>query len=343
MLLLYKAALSMYQSKIYIFIICFFMQCALFSQVWLGVRAGNPYNRVHKNSVICSNAEGEILSSVIDGDSLYFEAKGIKQTILAVKNKTNFNSIPAISCDTTNGQFKGRIYICWSDEKNGINNKDVFVIYSDDKGKTWTEPILVTYHPNHKDQFMPAIMIDKTGTLYILYYDTQNYFAYGKTDVTMAISKNGGLKFDYYKMNPTAIKQNIRIQTETSLILKFERNKIIAGWKPLKKEFAEFAIFDESSTYNLNTDVKEIKFEKTLAFSQEIKLNYEALADLKLSVVLTKPLLAGYEKIVVKDLNVKKGNNQLLIDTKKSGVQKGNYILTLYYNGKNDFAWITEE
>lgn len=321
------------------------MQYALFSQVWLGVRSGSSsYSRVYKNSVISTNSEGELLNAVIENDSLYYQTKGIKQVIGPVKNKTNFNSIPAIVCDTTKGQFNGRIYICWSDEKNGINNKDVFLVYSDDKGKTWTESILVTYHPNHKDQFMPTMMIDKTGVLYVLYYDTQNYFAYGKTDVIMAISSNGGLKFDYYKMNPTPIKQNIRIQTETSLILKIERNKIIAGWKPLKKEYAEFAIFDEGSTYNLQkNNSKEITFEKTIAFAPEIKLNYEAAADLKLTAVITKPLLAGYEKIVVKDLSVKKGNNQLLIDTKKLGIQKGNYVLTLYYNGKNGFAWITEE
>ncbi len=331
-------------SKKNIFIVCCFIQSALFSQIWLGVRVSNPYNKAHKNSVVCTNSDGEINSAVIQNDSLYFQAKGVMQTVVPVKNKTNFNSIPAIACDNTQGQFQNRIYICWSDEKNGINNKDVFIVYSDDKGKTWTEPILVTYHPNHKDQFMPALFIDETGIVYVLYYDTQNYFTYGKTDITMAVSKNGGLKFDHYQMNLTPVKQNLRIQTETSLSLTTERKKIIAGWKPIKKEQSEFAIFDEGSSYDLQkNNSKEITFEKTIAFTPEIKLNYEATTDVKLTAILTKPLLAGYEKIIVKDLNIKKGNNQLLIDTKKLGVQKGNYVLTLYYNGKNDFAWITEE
>lgn len=323
-------------------VICFLLfKSAVHSQIWLGVRSTNA---VTKHVAVCRNNEGELYSAIVQNDSLYFQRKDLKQVIAAVKNKTNFNSIPAIACDTTKGQFNGRIYICWSDEKNGINNKDVFIVYSDDNGKTWVEPILVTYHPNHKDQFMPALMIDETGTIYILYYDTQNYFVYGKTDVTMAISKNGALKFNYYQINTTAVKQNIRIQTESSLTLTTERKKIIAGWKPAKKEEAEFAIFDEGSTHDLQkNNSKEVTFEKTYVFSPEIKINYQALSDLKLTAIITKPLLAGYEKIVVKDLTVKKGNNQLLIDTKKLGIQKGNYILTLYYNGKNDFAWITEE
>lgn len=313
----------------------------LFSQVWLGFRSHTPVSR---QSIICRNNDGEFCGASIENDSLYFQISGVKRAVLPVKNKTNFNSIPALACDTSNGQFKGRVYICWSDEKNGINNKDVFIIYSDDKGKTWIEPILVTYHPNHKDQFMPTLFIDELGIVYILYYDTRNYFTYGKTDVVMAISKNGALKFNYYKMNPAPVKQNLRIQTETSLTLTTERKKIIAGWKPLKKESREFAIFDEGTSFDLQkNNSKEITFEKTLVFAPEIKINYTASVDLKLTAVLTKPLLAGYEKIVVKELNVKKGNNQLLIETKKLGVQKGNYVLTLYYNGKNDFAWIIEE
>lgn len=307
----------------------------------INLRTGN--NTSLPLQATCTNNDGELCKASVENDSLYFIKNNFKQVIVAVKNKSAFNSIPAIAIDKSNA-YKNRIYISWSDEKNGLNNKDVFVVYSDDAGKTWTEPILVTYRPNHKDQFMPAMIIDKTGILYVLYYDTQNYFAYGKTDVTMAISNNGGLKFDYYKMNSIPIKQNIRIQTETSLILKIERNKIIAGWKPLKKEYAEFAIFDEGSTYDIQkNNSKEITFEKTISFSQEIKVGFEATADLKLTAVLTKPLLAGFEKIVVKDLAIKKGNNTLLIDSKKLGLQKGNYVLTLYYNGKNDFAWITEE
>jgi len=321
-------------------IYCLIFQNVLYSQIWLGVRSTNTTKHVS----VCKNNAEELYTAIVSNDSLYFQTKEFTQVIGPVKNKTNFNSIPAIACDNTNGEYKNRIYICWSDEKNGINNKDVFLVYSDDKGKTWTEPILITYHPNHKDQFMPALMIDEMGTVYILYYDTQNYFKYGSTDVNLAISKNGGLKFNYYQMNPKPVKQNLRIQTETSLSLKTERNKIIVGWRPVKKEITEFAIFDEGTTYDLQKNtLKEIKLEKTAVFGPEIKLNYEATSDLKLTAVLTKPLLAGYEKLIIKDVAIKKGNNQLLIDTKKLGIAKGNYVLTLYYNGKNDFAWITEE
>jgi len=92
-----------------------------------------------------------------------------------------------------------------------------------------------------------------------------------------------------------------------------------------------------------NKSAAQLTFEKTITFSEKMSFIFSSLVGTKVTAVITKPLLAGFEKIVVKDLVVKKGNNQLLIDTKKLGLQKGNYILTLYYNGKNDFAWITEE
>ena len=281
--------------------------------------------------------------AIVENDSLYFQKKGSKQAVAPVKNKTNFNSLPVIAIDNSASQFKDRIYICWSDEKNGINNKDVFIVYSDDDGKNWTEPILVTYRPNHKDQFMPAISIDEKGTVYLLYYDAQNYFENGYADIYLAISNNGGLKFNYYKLNQQPIKQTLKLQTKTSLHLINESGKIFASQREEKKKANSTFIINDTLLNTINIAARpEIQFERTFTFSPKLTIDYSVNEDMKLTAVLTKPLLAGFEKIIVKNISVKKGNNRLILDMEKLGVKKGNYVLTFYYNGKNDLAWITD-
>jgi hypothetical protein len=314
----------------------------LYSQTGvIGFRAGNNTSLPLQAS--CTHTDGEIYKASVESDSLYFIKNNLKKVIVAVKNKSSFNSIPAIAIDKS-GTYKDRIYICWSDEKNGLNNKDIFIVFSDDGGKTWTEPVLATYRPNHKDQFMPALAVDEKGLVYIIYYDAQNYFRPGYVDIYLAISNNGALKFNYYKLNEAPVKQTIRLQTESTLSVIKDNKQMGCIFRLTKNSLPVYTSINDSVLKEFqNKSAAQLTFEKTITFSEKMSFIFSSLVGTKVTAVITKPLLAGFEKIVVKDLVVKKGNNQLLIDTKKLGLQKGNYILTLYYNGKNDFAWITEE
>ena len=253
------------------------------------------------------------------------------------------NGLPFITCDNSNGEFRGRIYITWSDEKNGEKNKDVFLVYSDDRGEHWTEPILVTYRPNHKEQFMPCIKVDSlNGYVYILYFDKQNYYAGKETDLYVALSKNGGLKFDYYKINELSFLFNSNFH---ELI---ENNNLRARWVQAdgSKRFGLYEVVVNDSAighYYLNEEGKEIEIERSFKFADKVTIDFTAKQNAFITAVITKPLEPGFEKVVVKEKRIYEGKNSLTIDAKLNGLKKGNYVLTLYYNDRNTFVWINEE
>lgn len=253
------------------------------------------------------------------------------------------NGLPYIVCDQSRGEFRGRIYICWSDEKNGLKNKDVFLVYSDDKGESWTEPVLVSYRPNHKEQFKPCMRVDTlTGYVYILYFDKQNYNAGKETDVYLALSKNGGLRFDYYKINRASFAYN------SNYIDLVENNGVRPHWVQVdsSRRFGLYeVILNDStiSTYYLKDAAEEMEIERSFKFSDKISMDYKIKHNAFITAVITKPLEPGFEKIIAKDKRAYEGKNNLVLDTKLNGLKKGNYVLTLYYNNRNTFVWINEE
>jgi Neuraminidase (sialidase) len=111
------------------------------------------------------------------------------------------NGMPITGFDYSNGEFRGRIYVNWSDQRNGINDTDVWLIYSDDKGESWSKPKKVNDDNSKKHQFFTWMDIDpKTGFIYIVFYDRRES-TNEKTDVFLAFSTDGGLTFTNTKIN----------------------------------------------------------------------------------------------------------------------------------------------
>jgi hypothetical protein len=265
-----------------------------------------------------------------------------------VGKNSKTNGLPSIVCDLSSGERRGRIYICWSDEKHGSHNKNVFLIFSDDQGETWAEPVVVTYRPNHKEQFMPCMTIDQNnGDIYILYYDQQNFVEGELTDLYLAQSKNGGLKFDYYRINTNAFKPFFNSPANNYLGLSVVNKKIRPIWAQLdeqNKPSVYTAVIDEKSQAMYDKNYSEdLEIQKTFSWSDNIDINFNLKQDAMVSAAITKPLEAGFEKIVIKNKKLLQGKNRIVIDTKKLGLRKGNYTLTLYYNHSNTFVWIIEE
>jgi hypothetical protein len=258
--------------------------------------------------------------------------------------KSEVTGAPVITCDQSKGPFHGRLYVCWSDEKNGVNDKDVFLVYSDDAGENWTEPILVTYRPNHKEQFNPAMTVDQnTDRLYVAYFDRQNYIEPGYTDLYLAISDNGGLLFNSYKINPSPVSVNARLTTS---ILATAPHTAKIFWAECGKKSHSFSASVNDSlleAYNRLELTKELSVEKTITFSDTLTLNFNSGQPLALSAVIYKPLEPTFEKLVFKHKVFAAGSNRLLINTGSLNLKRGNYVLCLYYNNRNTYVWIVED
>jgi Neuraminidase (sialidase) len=111
------------------------------------------------------------------------------------------NGMPVMACDHSDGPYKGRLFISWSDQRNGEHNTDIWIMSSDDKGKTWSKPLRVNNDITETHQFMSWMDIDHvTGNIYIVFYDRRNH-KNNSTDVYMAYSQDGGRRFENVKIN----------------------------------------------------------------------------------------------------------------------------------------------
>ena len=119
------------------------------------------------------------------------------------------NGLPITGCDVSRSKFRGSVYVCWADRRNG--DSDVFVAASRDGGKTWGEPVRVNDDPlkNGKDQLFAWMVVDPTdGSVNVVFFDRRA--SAGPTDtrlaVTVARSVDGGQTFGNFpvKMEPFA-------------------------------------------------------------------------------------------------------------------------------------------
>jgi hypothetical protein len=102
------------------------------------------------------------------------------------------NGMPVLMVDRSPGPYRGRLYICWSDIRNGQDNTDVFITWSDDRGDTWSDPIRVNDDKGNHHQFFPWLAIDQTdGSLHVVFYDRRINQDLA-TEVYWASSVDGG-------------------------------------------------------------------------------------------------------------------------------------------------------
>ncbi|HSQ58407.1 MAG TPA: sialidase family protein [Gemmata sp.] len=130
----------------------------------------------------------------------------------AVPGIGRHNGLPVTACDVSRGKFRGSVYVCWIDKRNG--DPDVFVAASRDEGKTWKEPVRVnTDSPkNGKDQLFAWLAVDPVdGSLNVVFYDRRTNE--GPKDTKLAVmvarSVDGGETFANYSVNldPFAVGQ----------------------------------------------------------------------------------------------------------------------------------------
>ena len=104
------------------------------------------------------------------------------------------NGMP-VTAVARQGVHAGRVYVNWTDQRNGPSDTDVWVIWSDDQGKTWSEPVRVNNDPPGKHQFFTWMAVDPvTGHVHVVFYD-RRMSERTATHVYVATSTNGGAHF----------------------------------------------------------------------------------------------------------------------------------------------------
>lgn len=95
----------------------------------------------------------------------------------------------------------GNIYVNWADQSNGADDTDIWLIKSSDGATTWSERIRVNDDAPGKHQFFTWMAVDQSsGFIYCVIYDIRNYND-TKTDVYLAMSKDGGATFENRKIS----------------------------------------------------------------------------------------------------------------------------------------------
>jgi Neuraminidase (sialidase) len=119
-----------------------------------------------------------------------------------VRGFNRSNGMPVTKVDRSDGPNSGRIYVNWTDNRNGLDDQDVWLVYSDDLGLSWTDPMRVNDDPPGAQQFFTWMDVDDvTGFVHIVYYDRRKAAAKypnpivrpsWDTEVYVASSSDGG-------------------------------------------------------------------------------------------------------------------------------------------------------
>ncbi|MFO7525971.1 MAG: T9SS type A sorting domain-containing protein [Ignavibacteriaceae bacterium] len=124
--------------------------------------------------------------------------------ILAQKQNIRVNSTPKIAVDNTSSPYNGNIYIVTSQRELAPagNDPDIVLFKSTDNGNTWTSGIRVNQDAmnNGKIQFFPAIKIDPSGAINILYLDDRNTTS-DSSGVFLSRSTDGGDIWNDYQVS----------------------------------------------------------------------------------------------------------------------------------------------
>jgi hypothetical protein len=156
---------------------------------WAGVTDVSPFKEVLVG--FASSTDGGQSWNVTENA---FPISGISGAI-ANKGNIRVNSLPGITVDTTNGPRRGWIYIATTqkDLQPAGSDPDIVLFRSSDGGTTWSSGVRVNQDPlnNGKTQYFPAVHVDPSGAIDILFYDDRTT-TNDSVGVFLARSLDGG-------------------------------------------------------------------------------------------------------------------------------------------------------
>lgn len=140
------------------------------------------------------------------------------------------NGFPSLICDTSQSSNRGRLYLSWTDLRNGAENSDVFLSYSDNSGESWSTVQKVNQDFTKSSQFFSSMAIDqKNGNLYVVYMDRREQIDWN-TDIFLSQSTDGGNSFEDIRISQKPFKPNPEIFFGDYLSIAAFNNKIRPIW-----------------------------------------------------------------------------------------------------------------
>lgn len=156
---------------------------------WAGVTDVSPFREIYVGFAASQNGgtEWQVYEDA-------FEMNGITG-LLTNKDNIRVNGLPGIAVDTTDGPYKGWIYVI-TGQKNlspAGSDPDIILNRSTDGGKTWSQAIRVNRDElnNGKTQYFPTVHVDQFGAVNIIFFDDR-FTTNDSTGVMLARSLDGG-------------------------------------------------------------------------------------------------------------------------------------------------------
>ena len=143
-----------------------------------------------------------VFTNSLDGGRTFSRTRNIidtAPTMFTLEAIARANGFAEIAIDPRGGPKGGRLYVTWSDYRNG--DVDVFCATSADDGKTWSPTVRVNDDLMHdgRDQFFPWMAVDPAdGAAYVLFYDRRGDPKNQQQIVVLARSTDGGRTFQNY-------------------------------------------------------------------------------------------------------------------------------------------------
>jgi hypothetical protein len=160
---------------------------------------------------------------------------GIEPTIVG-KGNIRVNSIPRFDIDRTGGARNGWLYMVSAERGTSADSADIILHRSTNNGLNWSTGIRVNQdlHNNGKIQFCPAICVDSTGAVNILFYDDRNTSS-DSSEIVLARSKDGGNSWTEFivsthRFKPKPIVGAVSNYQGDFITLISNGNKLFAYW-----------------------------------------------------------------------------------------------------------------
>ncbi len=303
------------------------------------VPAVGPNGEVY---VAWTGPEGIVFDRSLDGgttwlDNDIFISDQIGGWDFYVPGTNRCNGLPVTDCDLSGGPNHGAIYVNWTDQRNGSHNTDVFLSKSTDGGNTWSAPVKVNDDTTGKHQFFTWMDIDQaTGYLWFVWYDRRNYDD-NRTDVYMAVSKDGGSTFENFRVSesPFTPSESIFFGDYTNVSAHNGVVRPIWGRMDLSVQSIYSAIIDTAAISGIET-------EPMISGQIDIYPNPSAdifMASYKLHEYMTVDvsIINAMGQIVAIVLQEEQGpgRHNLQISGEEYGLQSGYYTLRIHSNEVN--------